>query len=137
MAHLYAMFPLAQFREDRAYPLVVRFALLPGDLAYSLCGDSMTQDLGRVLASVCGGELGGIQAAIENKRADERGARRRRQQSRNVCGCGAEEPGGNCRLPCEPVPEQATRLNSWQDREGLTRKAWLIPDYIGFDEVRG
>ena len=39
MAHLYAMFLLAQFRETRAYPLVVRFASLPGELLYSLCGD--------------------------------------------------------------------------------------------------
>jgi hypothetical protein len=31
MAHLYAMFLLSQFRETRAYPLVVRFASLPGD----------------------------------------------------------------------------------------------------------
>src|SRR6266849_720506 len=37
MAHLYAMFLLAQFRESRAYPLVIRFALLPGDLLDSLC----------------------------------------------------------------------------------------------------
>ena len=31
MAHLYAMFLLAQFRETRAYPLVVRFASLNPD----------------------------------------------------------------------------------------------------------
>ena len=42
MAHLYAMFLLAQFREARAYPLVVRFASLPGDLLDSLCGDFIT-----------------------------------------------------------------------------------------------
>ena len=71
MAHLYAMFLLAQFREVRAYPLVVRFALLPGDLLDSLCGDFITEDLGRVLASVCGGELDGIQSIIENEDADE------------------------------------------------------------------
>ena len=71
MAHLYAMFLLAQFREPRAYPLVVRLALLPGDLQYSLCGDFITSDLGQVLASVCGGELGGIQSVIENEDADE------------------------------------------------------------------
>jgi len=52
MAHLYAIFLLAQFRETRAYPLVVRFALLPGDLPDSLSGDFITHDLGRVLASV-------------------------------------------------------------------------------------
>ena len=57
MAHLYAMFPLAQFRETRAYPLVVRLASLPGDLLDSFCGDFITEDLGAVLASVCEGEL--------------------------------------------------------------------------------
>jgi hypothetical protein len=71
MAHLYAMFLLAQFREPRAYPLVVRLALLPGDLQYSFCGDFITSDLGQVLASVCGGELGGIRSVIENEDADE------------------------------------------------------------------
>ena len=71
MAHLYAMFLLAQFRETRAYPLMVRFALLPGNLLDSSCGDFLTMDLGRVLASVCGGELEGIQSVIENEDADE------------------------------------------------------------------
>jgi hypothetical protein len=71
MAHLYAMFLLAQFRETRAYPLVVRFASLPGHLLDSLCGDFITEDLGQVLASVCGGELAGIQSLIENEATDE------------------------------------------------------------------
>ena len=71
MAHLYAMFLLAQFRETRAYPLVVRFASLPGDLLDSLCGDFITDDLGQILASVCGGELAGIQSLIENETIDE------------------------------------------------------------------
>jgi hypothetical protein len=71
MAHLYAMFLLAEFRETRAYPLVVRFASLPGDLLDSLCGDFITEDLGRVLASVCGGELAGIQSLIETEATDE------------------------------------------------------------------
>ena len=76
MAHLYVMFLLAQFRETRAYPLVVRFASLPGDLLDSLCGDFITEDLGQVLASVCGGDIAGIQSVIENEDADEwRGAR--------------------------------------------------------------
>ena len=71
MAHLYAMFLLAQFRETRAYPLVVRFASLPGDVVDSLCGDFITEDLGRILASVCGGDLGGIQSLIENEAIDQ------------------------------------------------------------------
>ncbi len=71
MAHLYAMHLLAQFKEVQAYPLMVRLALLPGDLLDSLCGDFLTEGLGNVLASVCGGELGGIQSVIENEEADE------------------------------------------------------------------
>jgi hypothetical protein len=71
MAHLYAMFLLAQFRETRAYPLVVRFASLSGDLLDSLCGDFITEDLGQILASVCGGELAGIHSLIENEGNDE------------------------------------------------------------------
>jgi hypothetical protein len=71
MAQLYAMFLLAQFREARAYPLVVRIALLPGDLLDSLFGDFVTEGLGQVLASVCGGNLEGIQSIIENADADE------------------------------------------------------------------
>jgi hypothetical protein len=71
MAHLYAMFLLAQFRETRAYPLVVRFASLPGGLLDSLGSDFLTEDLGQVLASVCGGDMGGIQSVIENEDAYE------------------------------------------------------------------
>jgi hypothetical protein len=71
MAHLYAMCLLAQFRETRSYPLVVRFASLPGELLDSLCGDFLTENLDQVLASVCGGELEGIQSVIENDDADE------------------------------------------------------------------
>lgn len=71
MAHLYALFLLAQFRETRAYPLAVRFASLPGDVLDSLCGDFLTEDFGRVLASVSGGELAGIQSVIENEKADQ------------------------------------------------------------------
>jgi len=71
MAHLYALFLLAQFRETRAYPLAVRFASLPGGPLDALCGDFLTEDLGRVLASVSGGEMEGIQSVIENEDADQ------------------------------------------------------------------
>ena len=54
MARLYAMFLLAQFSETRAYPLVVRFASLPGDLLDSLCGDFITEDLGRISVHLWG-----------------------------------------------------------------------------------
>jgi len=69
--HFYAMYLLAQFRDTRAYPLVLRLALLPSELLDELCGDFVTETLGRVLASVCGGELAGIKSLIENPEADE------------------------------------------------------------------
>jgi hypothetical protein len=71
MGHLYAMCLLAQFREVRAYPLVVRFGRLPGDLLDGLCGDFLTEDLNSVLASVCGGQVAGIESLIEDEAAFE------------------------------------------------------------------
>jgi hypothetical protein len=71
MAHLYAMFLLAQFRETRAFPFVLRIARLDGDLLGSLFGDFITGNLGNVLASICGGEADEIQELIEDTNADE------------------------------------------------------------------
>lgn len=71
MAHLYAMYLLAQFRETRAYPLMLKIALLPSDLLESLFGDCVTESFGKVFASVCDGNLEGIQSIMENSAADE------------------------------------------------------------------
>jgi len=38
MAHIYALFLLAYFREPRAYPLIVEFFSLPGETAVELTG---------------------------------------------------------------------------------------------------
>lgn len=70
-AHLYAMLLLAQFRETRAYPLVLRVARLPSDPLEYMCGDFVTGNLASVLASVCGGDVAGIQSLIEDEGLDE------------------------------------------------------------------
>lgn len=70
-AHLYAMYLLAQFREKRAYPLIVEFSRLPGKLTEDLLGDTITEDMGRILASVCGGDTGLIKKLIEDENANE------------------------------------------------------------------
>jgi len=70
-AHLYALFLLAQFRETRAYPLVVRFARLEGGLLDALAGDFVTEGLCRVLASVCDGDTVPIERLIEDKSVAE------------------------------------------------------------------
>src|ERR671932_2462671 len=53
MAHIYAMYLLAQFREPRAYLLIVEFFSIPGDIALDTTGDVATEDLGRILLDIC------------------------------------------------------------------------------------
>jgi hypothetical protein len=71
MIHIYALYLLALFRETRAYPLIVRIFSRPGEFPFELAGDVTTQDLGRILASVSGGEISGMAALIENEQANE------------------------------------------------------------------
>ena len=69
--HIYAMYLLALFRETRAYPLLVRIFSRPGRFPFDLVGDVLTQDLARILASVCGGDASGIKSLIEDEQANE------------------------------------------------------------------
>jgi hypothetical protein len=71
MAHVYAMYLLAQFRETRAYPLIVNFFSTPGDTSLEVTGDVVTEDLRRILASVCGGDDSLIKQLVENESADD------------------------------------------------------------------
>jgi len=71
MAHIYAMYLLAQFREPRAYPLIVEFFSIPGDIALDTTGDVETEDLGRILASVSCGDIRLMTAFVENAHANE------------------------------------------------------------------
>ena len=71
MAPLYAMYLLAQFRETRAYPLVVQFARLAREITDALSGDFVTEDLCRVLAAVCGGDLDPIKQLAEDPQVNE------------------------------------------------------------------
>ncbi len=71
MAHTYALFLLAQFREPRAYPLIVDLVSLPEDVVDRLIGDLVTEDLGRILGSVCDSDLTSICRMIENEDVGE------------------------------------------------------------------
>ena len=71
MALTYAMFLLARFRETRASPLLVRIFSAPGETAFDLIGETVTEDLCSILASVSGGDLSGMRALIENEQANE------------------------------------------------------------------
>lgn len=69
--HTWAMFLLAQFRETRAYALVIDLLDLPGEQLEELHGDGLTEDMNRILASVCGGDPGLIERLAEKPEADQ------------------------------------------------------------------
>jgi len=71
MSHIYAMYLLAQFRETRAYPLLVQIFSAPGETPLDLAGDVVTEDLGSILASVSDGDMSGMTSLAENDGANE------------------------------------------------------------------
>lgn len=71
VGHIFAMYLLAQFRETRACPVLVRFFSADQKLVEQATGDIITEGLGRLLASVCGGDIGLICSMVENAELDE------------------------------------------------------------------
>ena len=71
MGHLYAMYLLAEFRERRAYPLIVQFFSLPREVALDLTGDVVTESLSRILASVSGGDTSLMASLAEDEGVNE------------------------------------------------------------------
>lgn len=69
--HLYAMYLLAQFREERAYPFIVELFSYPGEIPHAIAGDVLTEDLSRILASVCGKNIDPLKRLIENPSINE------------------------------------------------------------------
>ena len=69
--HLHAMYLLAYWREPALYPLLIEFARLPGELPHDLAGALVTEDLGRMLATVCGDDLAPIYTLIEDSNVEE------------------------------------------------------------------
>lgn len=69
--HLYAMYLLAQFREQKAYPLILQLFSFPGDIPHSIAGDVITEDLARILASVCGNHFKPLYSLIEDHSINE------------------------------------------------------------------
>lgn len=71
-AFLYALFILAQFREKKAYPFIVKyFRQLGSDVtALDPTGDIVTENLSSILASICNGDLELIKQLIEDQRVN-------------------------------------------------------------------
>jgi len=73
VAHIYAMYLLAEFREPKACAEIIRFFNQPekSHLPVDLTGDVVTEDLGRILACVCGDGISPIKAIIEDPAFDD------------------------------------------------------------------
>ena len=72
MGFTYALYLLAQFREKTSYPLIVQYFGQLGleNSALDATGDLVTEDLSRILASVCHGDLGLIKRLIEDQKVN-------------------------------------------------------------------
>ena len=71
MLHIYALFLCAEKREKRAFAPFLRILSHPdGDDLDGVLGDTLTEDSGRILASVYTGDLSRIHGLIENREAD-------------------------------------------------------------------
>src|SRR2546425_4557786 len=71
MSHLFALFLLAQFREKRAYPAIVKIFSAPGETPFDLAGDTVTEGLSRIFGSVYDGDPAALQSLVENDHANE------------------------------------------------------------------
>jgi hypothetical protein len=69
--HIFAMYLLAQFREVRAYPLILKFVSFPGEVILDVTGDVIPQDLAAILASVSGGDTRPLMELAENEEANQ------------------------------------------------------------------
>jgi hypothetical protein len=63
----YALLMLAQFRETEGYPLVYKIFSADPDEVDAAFDDFITEDLGKVLASVSGGDVSLINKLIEDE----------------------------------------------------------------------
>src|ERR1035441_8396771 len=55
MLHDFALYLLAQFREKRAYAPIVKMFSAPGETPFDLFGNTVTEGLSQILASVYDG----------------------------------------------------------------------------------
>ncbi|MFL0197165.1 DUF1186 domain-containing protein [Clostridium sp. WILCCON 0269] len=69
--HIYASYLLSQFKENRGFPLIIDLVSLPDEITYGVFGDVITEDLHRILASVCDGNTEPIKKLLENEDINE------------------------------------------------------------------
>jgi len=71
MLPVFTLYLLAQFREKRAYGSIVKMFSAPGETSFGLVGDTVTEGLKQVFASVYDGNPAPLDGLIENEEANE------------------------------------------------------------------
>ena len=69
MLHMYAMYLLASWRDTRSYEPMVQLGHHPEEVVDVMMGDTVTEGYGRILASVCDGDLHPLEALVEDENA--------------------------------------------------------------------
>ena len=69
--HLFALFLLAEFRAKEALPAILDSVSLPGDGPFDLYGDSITEDLSRILAVLVDGDCWKLDELINDRAVNE------------------------------------------------------------------
>jgi len=70
-AHIYASFLLAQFKETQSFKLIIDLVSLPDEIPDQMFGDLLTEELHKILASVCGGDTQPIKRLVEDSSVNE------------------------------------------------------------------
>lgn len=70
-AHIYATFLLAQFREKQSFMTIIDLVSMPKEIPDDIFGDFLTEDLHKILASVCGGDMEPIKKLAEDSNVNE------------------------------------------------------------------
>ena len=68
---IYAYYLLAQFQVKELFPIMIDILSKPSEICKEIFGDAITEDMGRILASIYNGEIELLQRLIENTKANE------------------------------------------------------------------
>lgn len=71
LGHILATYLLVHFKVKEAYPIIIDLFSLKDELSDELFGDMLLEDGGRILASICGGDIEPIKKLIENPKVHE------------------------------------------------------------------
>ncbi|TYQ18262.1 UNVERIFIED_CONTAM: hypothetical protein Cloal_0684 [Acetivibrio alkalicellulosi] len=71
LIHFPAVYLLSYFRETRAYETIIKLAKLKDEVIFGLFGDTVTEDLKKIFASLYDGNITFLKEIIENSSIDE------------------------------------------------------------------